>query len=666
MPITFLTNEDYDVLDGKVTQLTEEIDALKGGGTDPDAVTTTVSGKSITVDDVSSEEHNLIVKVSGVNDPTTVKVARFPKNLIDVSAGKLISAVANVQVTQAGNSIICTHSAMVGAWPTAVYRIGDYSLFAGKTMTIHHTAIDHVTKWAIIVSSYDADGKKLEDVVTRHSTSTQAYTFSVPDNSNAATLAMRFGVNSMATEADEPCEIKNLQLEIGGVATAYEALNGGVQEATPAANGSVKGLTSTSPIMNLITNNANAVLEVTYRKATDGNEENFDTSAYADYGLPILCMNGDTSAMNKDDKVTLTYTYGERAGTCTAKWQGSSSLTYPKKNYTVTFDTAFEAMEGWGVHKKYCLKADWVDFSHCRNVVAAKLWGTVVKSRAGVSEKLSSLPNGGAIDGFPCLVVINGKLNGLYNFTSPKDDWLMGMGNGTQEAIVCAEGTTEGGTWSAPVVGTDFDLEYVTDEDNDGWVQTSLNALFAATNASNVNESYIDNTLSQYVDIDSAIDYCIFAVLIGHDDGVLKNYLLATYDGAKWFWSAYDMDLIFGQKYGSKKPTFTDSWTFTGNRGAASFERISAYHKLMRLLYQHKKPEIAARYKELRETLLSPAVVAQTFYNYGCQIPLALYNEEATLWKARPNTSVNNVAQIVTWYQDRVQWIDKEVESWNV
>lgn len=165
------------------------------------------------------------------------------------------------------------------------------------------------------------------------------------------------------------------------------------------------------------------------------------------------------------------------------------------------------------------------------------------------------------------------------------------------------------------------------------------------------------------MDIASAIDYYVFAVLIGHDDGVLKNYILGSHDGVKWFWSAYDMDLIFGQQYGSKKPTFVDSWTFTGNRGAASFERFSAYHKLMGMLYKHKKPEIVARYKELRETLLSPAVVAKAFYNYGGQIPLALYNEEATVWKSRPNTAVNNVAQIVSWYQDRVLWLDKEIAS---
>ena len=120
----------------------------------------------------------------------------------------------------------------------------------------------------------------------------------------------------------------------------------------------------------------------------------FDASAY---GLPILYLTGDTTGMSKDDAVTLNYVYGERSGSCTLKWQGSSSIGYPKKNYTIQFDNAFEAVEGWGEQKKYCLKANFIDHSHARNVVSAKLWGEIVKSRENTNANLSALPNGGAI-----------------------------------------------------------------------------------------------------------------------------------------------------------------------------------------------------------------------------------------------------------------------------
>ena len=99
------------------------------------------------------------------------------------------------------------------------------------------------------------------------------------------------------------------------------------------------------------------------------------------YGLPVLYLTGDTAGMSKDNAVSMNYVYGERSGECTLKWQGSSSLSYPKKNYTIKFDNAFEAKEGWGPQKKYCLKANYIDHSHARNIVSAKLWGEIVKSR---------------------------------------------------------------------------------------------------------------------------------------------------------------------------------------------------------------------------------------------------------------------------------------------
>ena len=149
-----------------------------------------------------------------------------------------------------------------------------------------------------------------------------------------------------------------------------------------------------------------------------------------EYGLPVLHLTGDTTGMSKDNAVSLDYVYGERSGTAKVKWQGASSLAYPKKNYTIQFDNAFEAVEGWGEQKKYCLKANYIDFSHARNVVSAKLWGEIVKSRKNTNAKLSALPNGGAVDGFPCIVMLNGAFHGLYTFNIPKDGWMYGMGNG--------------------------------------------------------------------------------------------------------------------------------------------------------------------------------------------------------------------------------------------
>ena len=102
---------------------------------------------------------------------------------------------------------------------------------------------------------------------------------------------------------------------------------------------------------------------------------------YESYNLPLLKLTGSMKGISKENKVKLAYAYGELTGNCTLKWQGASSLAYDKKNFTITFDEKRTIVEKWGAQKKYCLKANYIDFSHCRNIVAAKLWGQAVRTR---------------------------------------------------------------------------------------------------------------------------------------------------------------------------------------------------------------------------------------------------------------------------------------------
>ena len=226
------------------------------------------------------------------------------------------------------------------------------------------------------------------------------------------------------------------------------------------------------------------------------------------YGIPMLALAGDISDMSKDNAVTLAYTYGERTGTLTCKWQGSSSLDYPKKNYTIKFDTAFEAKPGWGDQRKYCLKANWVDASNIRNVFGAVLWGQMVKDRTGVDPKLSALSNGGAIDGFPVWVVINDVPQGLYMWNIPKDAWMFGMvGDSTNEGFVCAENTTFSD--AAICDGTDFSIEYTASDDHTALI-ASLNNLIATVN--NVQSSEDLPSLEALIDINSVIDLSLIHI----------------------------------------------------------------------------------------------------------------------------------------------------------
>ena len=505
------------------------------------------------------------------------------------------------------------------------------------------------------------------------------------------------------------------------------------------------------------------------------------------YGLPVLNLFGDISEMTKDNAVPLTYVYGDKSGACEVKWQGTSSIGYPKKNYTIKFDFPFEAAEGWGVQKKYCLKANYIDFSHSRNIVSAKLWGDVVKARrstknlfvpnysafvngvqsvngltltanadgsvtvtgtatawshitlqenlyagatstatngsnadnyndecvfsvfnengvfpsglewfgydpnthmafirveqgntindtlyfqiekgtiatsweapfSAYTRTLRTLPNGGGIDGFPVIMFINGAYQGIYTFNIPKDGWMFGMGSASYEGIVCAEADWNGSLLKAEVLcdGSDFSIEYATDENNTTWIPASLNTLIKALN--NSNGADLDTTIAQYLDWDSAIDYLASSLLFNNFDGVAKNYLLATFDGVKWLFSAYDMDSTFGLWWTGRE--FMNASTHP-SAVISSFRQ----HKVFDMICNYKKEQFKARYKTLRDGVLSEDAVATRFANFVTQIPKGLFDYEVEVWTGIPSTSTNNLSQIVDFYRRRCEYVDKVIDE---
>ena len=380
-------------------------------------------------------------------------------------------------------------------------------------------------------------------------------------------------------------------------------------------------------------------------------EDKLDVAAY---GLPILKLTGDVSAMTKDNAVDLAYEYGDLSGTASVKWQGSSSLAYPKKNYTIKFDQAFEAAEGWGAQKKYCLKANYIDFSHARNVVSAKLWGQIVKSRSTVPAELSGLPNSGAVDGFPICVTINGVYQGLYTWNIPKDGWMLGMGSGATECIMCADvhGPATRFEGEAACDGSDFEIEYITNEADKQWAIDSLNTLISAVAESDGSD--VDSVVAQYVDMDSAIDFYIFTSLLSGVDNYSKNYLLSTTDGVKWFFTMYDMDSTFGLYWNGKSYSAPAEATPT---------LIGFNHRLAKLLRDYKTEAVQARYKQLRETVLSESNVGNVFSNFITNIPFSLYAEDPKIWPGIPGTSTNNLSQIVGNYRLRVQFLDAQIDT---
>lgn len=369
---------------------------------------------------------------------------------------------------------------------------------------------------------------------------------------------------------------------------------------------------------------------------------------FESYGMPVLYLWGDLNAINKDDAGTFTYKYGDNTGTSTLKWQGATSVGFPKKNFTWNkISTPFEAKEGWGVQKKYCLKANYIDPTHARNIMCARLWGSIVASRDTVPAELAACPNYGAVDGFPIILVINDEFHGLYTLNIPKDTWMFAMEDGWLIQTENGSLSTLNGTQQLVMDDeSDFSLQENPGDDDESVVKETFQRMIdAVLDCDGSDWSAVETCL----DIPSVIDYMCFSALTANLDGINKNVLYATYDKTKFYMSAYDMDSTFGKYWNGKRlvairnrPTLYTGWD------APIFKKI----------IQYRKSELTARYKEIRYSLMSDYVIDDQFSRWTHAIPLAVLNADSAKWGEMYGTAVDGFAQITDYFRRRVEWME--------
>ena len=399
----------------------------------------------------------------------------------------------------------------------------------------------------------------------------------------------------------------------------------------------------------------------------------------ADIGMPVVDITGDLNAVNKNNPTTFSFSYddGEQDIVCFAelKIQGASSAGRPKKNYSIKLVNSFgdknkvEMSDGWGKEHKYCLKANWVDYSQARNVVSAQIFGDVVATQ-GKDSELYDLPNGGAIDGFPVIVFANGQFHGLYTMNIPKDQWMFDMKDSDEktQAIVMAD------QWADSVAmrqlisynannpiwtgSSSWELEYASNEDSlvDNstlWVAESLNRLIKFVMENN-GEAF-KNGISQYCDVEKCIDSMLYTFFICADDNISKNILWVTFDGTHWFSSVYDMDGTWGLQWNGNL-SFVNGDTHPISNLATSDN--TRYNLLWQKLYLNFYDQIVERYWELRQGPLSMENITMRFEAFFEKIPTIVRDAEKAKWTDVPSQTTNNLEQILLFAEVRMKKMD--------
>jgi len=400
-------------------------------------------------------------------------------------------------------------------------------------------------------------------------------------------------------------------------------------------------------------------------------EEIYKTINCEDVGMPILSFNGSMEGISKENKINISVNYESSeisfSSDATLKWQGASSLNYDKKNYNITFlktgttsKNKVELVEEWGKQSKYTLKANWIDFSHARNVVSGKIYSQVVKSR-DLEDEVSKLHNGGVVDGFPILIYHNGNFEGLYTLNIPKDNWMFGMeddeGDGTIKHAALSTGS-----WEAEAILTKeveefsdtIELEFCSTEDTVGvdWVLDSFNNMIRFINNS-TDEDFKTN-ISKYVNIERTIDSLIYTSAILAEDNIAKNMIWLTYDGVHWFSSVYDMDGTWGLKFHGQSYNPAEMTIVSETQGNLLWIR----------LYRLFKTEIAKRYFELRTSVLTIGNIENQFKTFDNKISQIVRSAETSKWSGLPSVDTNNVAQIINFAEKRFEYLDELMLSY--
>ena len=390
-----------------------------------------------------------------------------------------------------------------------------------------------------------------------------------------------------------------------------------------------------------------------------------------DVGMPIVDLGGALpTSKGYANMVDFTYDSDELSFVCTAeiKVQGASSAGYPKKNFNIKLFNdggskyKVELVDGWGKENKYCMKANYIDYSQARNVISGKIFGEIVKSR---NDELSDTPNGGAIDGYPILVYNDGVYQGIYTMNIPKDKWMLDMHDSEEknQAIIMAN------TWNQAVsfreISTSgFVVEYVSNEDSliDNSSQWALDSLLDLIEFvyNNDGEDF-KNGIHEYADIDKCIDSMLYTFFICADDNTSKNILWVTLDGKVWFSSMYDMDGTWGMRWNGRiefnEYTHPISALVDG-KGLAPERNHSHLNLLWEKIYINYFDRVCERYLELRQEILTEENITNHFEAFFNAIPDIVREAEKKKWTGVPSQDIDHLEQILNFARKRLIVMD--------
>ena len=165
------------------------------------------------------------------------------------------------------------------------------------------------------------------------------------------------------------------------------------------------------------------------------------------------------------------------------------------------------------------------------------------------------------------------------------------------------------------------------------------------------NDATFLKTISQFLNIDNAIDYYLFVNLIRASDNLGKNYYLGKYDKSEpYFIIPWDLDGTFGVVRKGEQVNKTEDILSNG-----------LFDRLMKLNPNDYKTRVKLRWKTLREHVFSNdnliSRIDEIYIKFNEE---KLYEREQLVWQ-NTLTETSNEAHytyLKKWLEDRLQFLD--------
>ncbi|MBQ3427805.1 MAG: CotH kinase family protein [Clostridia bacterium] len=367
--------------------------------------------------------------------------------------------------------------------------------------------------------------------------------------------------------------------------------------------------------------------------------------------LPKVRLTGNIVDMSKYSNRPMQFKYDYKeshlSGYAAVSLQGNSSLNYRKKSFSIklftdrTHDVEYKPSFGnWYNTENYILKANWIDYTGARNIVASRLYKKMPNAM---------LPNGtyGIPDGFPVKLYINNSYRGLYTIVQPKKKKLFGLKdkdavNGAR--LYSAEKKDGSAVFeNSSALDDNWECKFPADH----FDKTALNRLTEFVSSCTYEE--FKTYASHYMDINSLINYIVFSEITMNADGWQKNYNIVTYDGKLWYIRPYDLDCTFGLD-------------FAGNISESAYtDPMKDWINTTRLWTLTKAcfpQEIYQRYLEVRHGALTEDAVMNEFKEFIDKVGTETYMNENTIWNRRGNI-YDSFAQIKDYIKTRYAYLDE-------